>query len=565
MLKNLMVKEGMVIKTKSSLIEKKLNERLSWLKEKDNCYLIKKLQELVICEAENAGLISKEKIKEQKITGWISAPSILYDPELCIRCGSCVDTCKTIQTAEAIVLDKEKGIILDESKCVRCGQCIHACPMGKEINAVKVFKKAFGCETCAYSRPLGAIREIDQVQEVINVLQDPEKFVVVEFAPSIRASLGEEFGLEPGSLVTHKLYAALRKAGFDKVWDTNFTADLTIIEEGTELILRLIKAGILSKDELPPDLNINEHAIEEVSSALPQFTSCSPGWVKFCETFYPELIPNISSAKSPQQMLGPIAKTYAAKKLGIDPKKMVVVSIMPCTAKKYEREREEMCDAFKYWQEKGEVNNKFQDVDYVLTTRECAKLLKILGIDLKKMPEEEADPLIGKYTGAATIFGRTGGVMEAALRTAYELITGTPLEKLEFEDLGSLEGIKKASIKLGNKEIKVAVAHGLSNARKICESIKQGNGFKDYVFIEFMACPGGCIGGGGQPIPTNPTTVKTRTTALNTDDKKCALRKSHENPEVKQVYSDFLKEPVSKLAHHLLHTQYIDRSKKEVS
>ncbi len=560
-LKGLTVKEGMVINTRSKLVEEKLNERLDWLKKKDNCYLIKKLQELVVCEAENAGLISREEIEKQQIEGWTSPPSILYDPELCVRCGNCVETCKTVQTAEAIALDKEKGVILvDEAKCVRCGQCIHACPMGKETGAVKVFKETFDCETCPYSRPLGAIREIDHVKEVTNALKDPEKFVVVEFAPSIRASLGEEFGMEPGTLVTNKLYAALRRAGFDKVWDTNFTADLTIMEEGTELILRLVKAGALSKDDLPEGLTINEHTLEEVSSALPQFTSCSPGWVKFCETFYPEFIPHISSAKSPQQMLGPVAKTYAAQKLGVDPNKMVVVSIMPCTAKKYERARDEMCDASKYWMEKGKAQATFQDVDYVLTTRECGKLLKTLGIDLREMPEEEADPLIGKYTGAATIFGRTGGVMEAALRTAYELITGTPLEKLEFEDLGTLDGIKKAAIKLGDKEIKVAVAHGLSNARKVCESIKEGGEFKDYVFIEFMACPGGCIGGGGQPIPTNQTTIKARTAALNTDDKQCPLRKSHDNPEVKQIYADFLKEPVSELAHHLLHTHYIDRS-----
>ncbi|GEM_PF-59856 len=562
-LKGLKVKDGMVINTRSKLVEEKLIERLTWLKEKENCYLVKLLQEFVACEAENAGLISMKEREKWNIEPWFSSPAIFYEPELCIRCQNCVETCKTVQSVEALAFVDEKGVILvDEARCTRCGQCIHACPMGKESGEVKVFKKAFGCETCPYSRPLGAIREVDDVMEVWKALKDPEKFVVVEFAPSIRASLGEEFGMKPGELVTGKIYAALRRVGFDKIWDTNFAADLTIMEEGTELVYRLVKAGILSKDELP--IEVDEEALAEVSSSLPQFTSCSPGWVKFCETFYPELISHISSAKSPQQMFGAVAKTYAAEKLGIDPRKMVVVSIMPCTAKKFERTRSEMCDAFKYWLEKGVVKEeeKFQDVDYVLTTRECAKLLKMAGINLAEMPEEEADPLIGKYTGAATIFGRTGGVMEAALRTAYEIITGKPLEKLEFEELGTLEGIKTATIKLNGKAIKVAVAHGLGNARKICDSIKNGGEFASYTFIEFMACPGGCIGGGGQPIPTDRETIKARVETLNREDRQLPLRKSHENPEIKQIYADFLKKPVSTLAHHLLHTHYFDRSKE---
>jgi len=562
-LKGLKVKEGMVINTNSKLIEDKLTERLNWLKEKEECYLVRLLQEFVACEAENGGLISMEERQKWEIDPWISLPSILHDPKLCVRCQNCIETCKTVQSVEALAFDEEKGVVLvDEARCARCGQCIHACPMGKEIGAVKVFKKWFECELCPYSRPLGAIREIDNVKEVWEALKDPEKFVVVEFAPALRASLGEEFGMEPGTLVTGKIYAALRRAGFDRVWDTNFAADLTIMEEGTELIYRLVKAGIISKDELP--FEVDEEVLEEVNSTLPQFTSCSPGWIKFCETFYPELIPHLSSAKSPQQMFGAVAKTYAAEKLGIDPRKMVVVSIMPCTAKKFERNRDEMCDAFKYWLEKGVVSEdeKFPDIDYVLTTRECAKLLKMAGINLAEMPDEGPDPLLGQYTGAATIFGRTGGVMEAALRTAYEIITGKPLEKLEFEELGTLEGVKTATIKLNGKEIKVAVAHGLSNARKICESVKNGGEFADYTFIEFMACPGGCIGGGGQPIPTNKETIKARVDALNTDDRQLPIRKSHENPEIKQIYEDFLKKPVSKLAHHLLHTHYFDRSKE---
>jgi iron-only hydrogenase group A len=386
---------------------------------------------------------------------------------------------------------------------------------------------------------VAAFHEEENVFDVWEVLQDKDKFVVVQFAPSVRASLGELFDMPPGSLVMGKLYAALRWLGFAHVGDTNFAADLTIMEEGHELIKRITEGGV-----------------------LPQFTSCCPAWVRYCETFYPELIPHISSAKSPQQMFGSIAKTYLAEKKGIDPRKMIVVSIMPCTAKKFERTREEMCDAWKYWVEKGEVGKeeKFPDVDYVLTTRECARLLKMGGIDLKEMPEEKPDPLVGEYTGAATIFGRTGGVMEAALRTAYEVVTGKPLSQLEFEILGRLNNIKKAEIALNGKKIKVAVAHSLKATKEVCESVKAGGEFAEYTFIEFMACPGGCIGGGGQPILTSLKTIQARTEGLNIDDRQHALRKSHENPEIKQLYQDFLKEPLSPLSHHLLHTTYQART-----
>ncbi|AEH44377.1 hydrogenase, Fe-only [Thermodesulfatator indicus DSM 15286] len=562
MLKGLTVKEGMKINTQSDLVKEKLTERLNWLKENDECYLIRELQEIVAVEGENAGFITLEERAKWEIEPWESLPSIRHNPKICIRCKGCIETCRDVQAVEALTFDEEKGIILaDDVKCTRCGQCIHTCPMAKEAGLVTTFKKNFGCELCAYSKPIGALSEIPNLNEVVEALRDPEKFVVVEFAPALRVSIGEEFGLPYGTIAVGKLYAALRKIGFDRIWDTNFAADLTIMEEGTELVLRLVKAGVIDLKDL--SLEVDEHALEQVNKALPQFTSCSPGWIKYLETFYPELIPYVSSAKSPQQMFGAIAKTFAAEKLGIDPRKMVVVSIMPCTAKKFESKREEMCDAFNYWKEKGKVseNEKFYDVDYVITTREAAKLFKMFGINLAELPDEGPDPLIGQYTGAATIFGRTGGVMEAALRTAYEIITGKTLPKLEFEDLATLEGIKVASINLNGKEIKVAVAHGLSNARKICEDVKNGGEFASYTFIEFMACPGGCIGGGGQPEPTNIETLQARLAALNKHDHELPIRKSHENPEIKQLYAEFLGHPMSHLAHNLLHTHYVDRTK----
>ncbi len=561
-IKQMKVRDGMKIETKSEKVKKTLEERLKRLESREECHLIRLLQEFTAIEAENAGIVSLEDRKNWKLEGWKSE-AIMYDPELCIRCGNCVETCKSVQSVEAIKMDEEKGVVLiDEARCTRCGQCIHACPMGIENEKIKIFKEFNGCELCPYSRPYSAIREVDHTMEVWKALKDEEKFVVVQFAPSMRVSIGEMFGMKPGEIVVGKIYAALRRLGFDRVWDTNFAADETIMEEGTELICRFIKAGIISKEDVK-GVKITDEMLDKVKSNLPQFTSCSPGWVKFCETFYPELISHISSAKSPQQMFGATAKTYAATKLGIDPRKVFVVSIMPCTAKKFERGREEMCSAWKWLKENGyipEDTPPFPDVDVVLTTREFAKLLKMAGINLAEMPDEEPDSLLGKYTGAAAIFGRTGGVMEAALRTAYELITGKKLEKLEWEELETLEGIKSATIKLNGKEIKVAVAHGLGNARKVCESVKNGGEMANYHFIEFMACPGGCIGGGGQPEPTNVERIKARIHALNVHDRNLPIRKSHENPEIIQMYEDFFEHPVSEKAHELLHTSYIDRS-----
>lgn len=549
------VRDGMVVQTASELVTAALAERLEWLERKGNCRIIQQIQEFVACEAANSGLVELEARKEWNLPAWSSEPSIEHDPLLCIRCGNCVKTCNEVQEVGALQMDSEKGVVMvDEGRCTRCGQCIHACPVAKETAEATVFKKLHGCGGCAFSTPKGAITENDQVAEVIDALQDPKKTVVVQFAPSIRVSIGEEFGLEPGELAVGKLYSALKKAGFDRVWDTNFTADLTIMEEGSELLLRLAKAGVLQRDALP--VKVEDEVYDHVQPTLPQFTSCSPGWVKFCETFYPDLLDHMSSAKSPQQMFGAVAKTYAVKEMGQNPEDVVVVSIMPCTAKKYECAREELRDASHHYWEKGD----FRDVDVVLTTREAARLIKAMGVDLAAMEEGEADPLVGQYTGAATIFGRTGGVMEAALRTAYELITGEGLAKLEFESLGTLDGVKKATVEVAGIPVKVAVAHGLKNCREVCESIRNGGEYKDYQFIEFMCCPGGCIGGGGQPIATNIKTVKARTAGLNDEDKNLALRKSHENPEIAKIYADFLGSYVSPLAHHLLHTTYVDRS-----
>ncbi len=532
------LRDGMHINTRSPGVEKVLVDRLRRIRERGECEFIALFQEFAAAEAESAGLVELEERLQWRFEPRVSAPSVFHDPNRCVRCRACVDTCNDVQGVGALSYDETQGVLFDDSKCTRCGQCIHSCPTG--FRKITDFAAGMlGCRKCAYSRPLGAMREVDDTPRVFAALESPEKYVVVQFAPAVRATLGEEFGMEPGTLVTGKLYAALRRAGFRQVWDTNFSADLTIMEEGYELIHRLNTGG-----------------------KLPQFTSCSPGWIRYCEIFYPDLIPNLSTAKSPQQMLGAVAKTFAAERLGVDPRAMFVVSIMPCTAKKIEAAREEMDSACRYWLAKGAIRDeeRFQDVDAVLTSREAAKLLKMAKIDLAAMPDEQPDPLLGQYTGAAPIFGRTGGVMEAALRTAYEVVAGKPLEKLEFEGLGTMDGVKTATVPVNGIEVKVAVAHGLANARKVCESVRSGGEFAQYHFIEFMACEGGCIGGGGQVIPTNALTRSARTGGVNLDDHGRALRKSHDNPEVAQIYKDFLQKPLGHLSHQLLHTTYVDRS-----
>ena len=372
--------------------------------------------------------------------------------------------------------------------------------------------------------PVGALYERDEVAEVWKALNDPKKHLVVQEAPAIRAALGEEFGMPAGTLVTGKMIAALRRLGFDKVFDTNFSADLTIIEEGNELLKRVKSGG-----------------------TLPMITSCSPGWIKFCEHFYPDLLDHLSTCKSPQQMFGALAKTYYAEFAGLDPKDIVVVSIMPCTAKKFEAQRPEMNDS------------GFRDVDYVLTTRELARMIKEAGIDFLNLPDEDYDTPMGEYTGAATIFGATGGVMEAALRTVYAVVTGENLKDLNITPVRGLEGVKEAAVEVGPLgKVKVAVAHGLGNARKLMDKIREGKA--DYAFIEIMCCPGGCIAGGGSPIPVSNEIRTLRAGALYFDDGKVQkLRQSHESPSVKKAYEVFLKEPLGHKSHKLLHTKYTKR------
>jgi iron-only hydrogenase group A len=539
-LKRRLAQDGMVIETRSPNVQKTLEERGKLLEEHHECSFIREWQRAVAIEAESTGFINLEAWEKFSFPMRGSSPSILHDPNKCVRCKACIEVCSDHQGVGALSFDEKEGILIDENLCVRCGQCIHHCPMGARGSNDSI-SEFLGCNNCPFSEPVGAMHEVDDTDKVRAVLKDEDKFCVAQFAPSIRASLGEEFGIPNGDLVTGKIYAALRKLGFEKVWDTNFSADLTIMEEGTEFINRI-----------------------QTDGCLPQFTSCCPGWIRFAETFFPDLLPHLSSAKSPQQMFGAIAKTFGAKSLNVDPALMRVVSIMPCTAKKFEQTRPEMAHANEYWEENRPQPDQttFPDNDIVLTTREAAHLLKMAGIDLAEMPDEEADALLGNYTGAAPIFGRTGGVMEAALRTAITLLTGQPPQPLEFADLESQDGIKCASLPLGDKTLKVAVAHGLNNVRAVCESVQKGGEFSQYHFIEFMCCPGGCIGGGGQPIPTNEFSRKARTQGLNDDDRQvCKIRMSHENPEINALYANFLDKPLSPLSHHLLHTTYFDRTK----
>jgi iron-only hydrogenase group A len=372
--------------------------------------------------------------------------------------------------------------------------------------------------------PTGALHEKESIDEVWEALGDPNKHVIVQTAPAIRVAISEEFGSEPGKVSTGKLVAALKHLGFDRVFDTDFTADLTIMEEGTEFLTRLKEGG-----------------------TLPLLTSCSPGWINFIETFYPELLNNLSTCKSPQQMFGALAKTYYPEKEGINPADIVSVSIMPCVAKKFEAQRPEMRDS------------GYQDVDYVLTTRELASLIKRAGISFDQLADEEYDDPFGISTGAGLIFGATGGVMEAALRSVYEIVTGETLANLDFTEVRGLIGVKEASIQVGDLNVKVAVASGISNARFLMEKIKKGEA--DYHFVEIMCCPGGCIGGGGQPIPTNREIREKRIAGIYEGDSAMSIRKSHENPAVKTLYEEFLGNPLGEKSHQLLHTHYTPRNK----
>lgn len=471
-----------------------------------------------------------------------SSYSIVRDPRKCILCFRCVRTCQEIQGVNCLDVlgfgaDTRIGTFMEvpmaDAVCINCGRCIEHCPTA-------------------------ALQVKDSTAEVLELIREGQKHVVIQTAPAPRAAIGECFGAQPGKAFTLELNSGLRKLGFDKIFDTTFSADLTIIEEGTELLKRLYKA-LVKKDK---------------SVALPMFTSCSPGWVKFLEHFYPEFIPNLSSAKSPQQMFGAVIKTYYAQKTGIDPQDIVTVAMMPCTAKKFECNRPEMKDS------------GLQDVDFALTTNEIAAMLKNQGIDLNNIEPSDFDDPFGGSTGSGVIFGSTGGVMESALRTVLELVTGEEVEKLfnhaDIHEVRGFDGVKKAEVTIqktgdvpeflkGVMEsfawakgvtLKVAVVHGTGNARKVLDNIRSGGEFADCHFIEFMACPGGCLGGGGQPIPTTPEIRKARAAAIYSEDTKSAIRKSYENPSVMTLYKDFLTDgPGGSRSHTLLHTEYTKREK----
>jgi len=446
---------------------------------------------------------------------------------------------------ESEIDDSAVHMVRDNSKCILCRRCVAACEQTQGIGVIGANNRGFTtcigsafelgladtacihCGQCIAVCPTGALYETDATEDVFAAIADPSKHVVVQTAPAVRAGLGEEFGYPIGTDVEGKMAAALRRLGFDAVFDTDFGADLTIMEEATELLGRVTNGGV-----------------------LPMITSCSPGWIKFCETYFPDMIPNLSSCKSPQTMQGAIIKSYYAEKKGIDPKDIVVVSAMPCTAKKFEIVRPDEC------------GTGYPDVDYVITTRELARMIKKARIKFETLPNEDFDDPCGESTGAAVIFGATGGVMEAALRTAVEKLTGETLPKLDFEEVRGTQGIKEASYSVAGLEVKVAVASGLANARKLLEMIRSGE--KNYTFVEIMACPGGCVNGGGQPQQPayirNTVDIRAlRAGALYRNDAAKAIRKSHENPSIIKLYDEFLGEPNSHKAHELLHTTYIAR------
>jgi NADP-reducing hydrogenase subunit HndD len=443
-----------------------------------------------------------------------TSPSIIRDIDKCILCRRCEMMCNQVQTVGALsainrgfmsVVAPAFEMNLEDSPCTYCGQCVSVCPTG-------------------------ALTEVDHTNDIIRALSDPSKTVIVQTAPAVRAALGEEFGMEPGTLVTGKLVAALRRLGFDYVFDTDFSADLTIMEEGTEFLNR-----------------IKRHMAGDTSVRLPILTSCCPGWVNFFEHNFPDLLDVPSTAKSPQQMFGAIAKTYFADKIGVNRNDLVVVSIMPCLAKKYECQRNEF-----------KVNGN-PDVDYSISTRELAAFIKLANIDFLDLPDEDFDDPLGESSGAGVIFGNTGGVIEAACRTAYELYTGRKLEKIEFEELRGLEGIRSATIDFDGLILNIGIANGLGNARKLLDEVRAGT--SNYHAIEIMACPGGCIGGGGQPFHHgNSEILRRRAAAIYTEDERKTIRKSHENPSIIRLYSEFLGEPGSKKSHCLLHTHYFPKS-----
>ncbi len=527
------VSEGMEIQTNSAKVREARKHVIELLLSEHNADCTKcfkngncELQEMA-SEYRVGDHVFLDLVHEEDKIPDISSPSIQKDDSKCIRCQRCVRTCSELQAVSALAVvnkgDKQRistflNKPLDDVVCTNCGQCVNRCPTG-------------------------ALTERTYIDNVWDAINDPNIHTVVQTAPAVRIGLGEDLGIPVGQRVTGKMVAALKAIGFDSVLDTDFTADLTIMEEGTELLTRLKKA-LVDKDE---------------TIKLPMMTSCSPGWIKFQEHMFPSLLPNLSTCKSPQQMFGPLAKTYYAQKKGMKAENIISVSVMPCTAKKFEAERPEM------------RASGYQDVDYVITTRELAMMVKQAGIEFTKMEDEKYDSIMGESTGAGAIFGATGGVMEAALRTAYEIITGqeVPFQNLNIEPVRGMQGVREAAIEIkGTKPewnflegvtLKVAIAHGLSNAKKLMEKVESGKA--DYHFIEIMGCPGGCLGGGGQPIPTSPEIRQARADAIYEEDESMPIRKSHENPEVQAIYADFLGEPLSHKSHDLLHTHYKPRKR----
>lgn len=442
-----------------------------------------------------------------------STPSIVLDPSKCVKCGRCVNVCQGMQNVWALeFLGRGDGtriapagdIALNDSPCIKCGQCSAHCPVG-------------------------AIYEKDDTRRVWEAIMDPEIHTVVQIAPAVRVAIGEAFGYEPGTLLTGKTYAALRRLGFDAIFDTNFAADLTIMEEASEFVERFAHG----------------------KGPIPLITTCCPSWVDYLEKYYPEMIPHFSSAKSPQMMLAAMVKTYYAQKKGIDPSKIFMVSVMPCTSKKYEIERDE-----------NMYSSGYKDQDASITTRELARMIKSAGIDFHNLPDEEADQPLGMYTGAGTIFGVTGGVMEAAVRTAYYFITGKEMEKVEYTPVRGLDGVKEATLEINGTQVRLAVAHSISNVQYVLDRVKQAleeGKEPPYHFIEVMACRGGCVGGGGQPYGATDEIRAKRAAGIYTDDERSVYRCSHQNPAIKQLYEEFLEKPLSEKAHKYLHTHYTPR------